>query len=332
MRDSGHLVEIACDESGSEGEKLIGGETDVFAHAGVRLDVETAADCIREIRRRIRSPALEYKANHLLREKHRPVLVWLLGASSPLYGHASLYLADKAFFVVGRIVDLLVEDELSAASAGLYRGEEARGLALTLHRDGLRAFGYERWQAFLEEFNTLMRAKNRQGETSVDAFFALVDVLRLDATGPVHEILGLLAKARPRVEASRVRVLDDPKTFSALNPLIPAVVRAVTHWGAGGGPVSVVHDEQLVLTPERVARIEEILDDPALARFTSGARLAALRFVDSRSDPRVQIADFLAGVARKIASDELAGRGDAELTALLRPYTDPFSLWDDERS
>ncbi|WP_233223630.1 hypothetical protein [Amycolatopsis sp. BJA-103] len=27
-------LEIACDESGSEGEKLIGGQTDVFAHAG----------------------------------------------------------------------------------------------------------------------------------------------------------------------------------------------------------------------------------------------------------------------------------------------------------
>jgi len=32
------LVQIACDESGYEGEKLIGGMTDVFAHASVRVD------------------------------------------------------------------------------------------------------------------------------------------------------------------------------------------------------------------------------------------------------------------------------------------------------
>ena len=31
------VVEVACDEPGSEGEKLIGATTDVFAHPGVRL-------------------------------------------------------------------------------------------------------------------------------------------------------------------------------------------------------------------------------------------------------------------------------------------------------
>ncbi|UOX92375.1 hypothetical protein MUY14_17780 [Amycolatopsis sp. FBCC-B4732] len=56
-------VEIACDESGSEGENLLGGETDVFAHAGVRLSPEAAAACVREIRARIGSPAEEYKAS-----------------------------------------------------------------------------------------------------------------------------------------------------------------------------------------------------------------------------------------------------------------------------
>ena len=35
------LLEVACDESGSEGEKLVRGSTDTFAHASV--DVTTAA-------------------------------------------------------------------------------------------------------------------------------------------------------------------------------------------------------------------------------------------------------------------------------------------------
>ncbi|WP_410574362.1 hypothetical protein [Amycolatopsis sp. cmx-4-61] len=42
-----------------------------------------------------------------------------------------------------------------------------------------------------------------------------------------------------------------------------------------------------------------------------------MRFVDSRSDARVQVADFLAGVARRIAYDDLNGRGDVRLTGLL---------------
>jgi hypothetical protein len=53
--------------------------------------------------------------------------------------------------------------------------------------------------------------------------------------------------------------------------------------------------------------------------------------VDSRTDPRVQVADLLAGVARKVAADELLGRSDPDLTALLRPYVDPASRWCQQR-
>jgi hypothetical protein len=86
----GRLLEIACDESGYEGDKLIGATTRLFAHASMHLDAEAAADCMQELRNRIRSPATEYKATHVLREKHRAVLGWLLGASGPLLGNASL--------------------------------------------------------------------------------------------------------------------------------------------------------------------------------------------------------------------------------------------------
>jgi hypothetical protein len=57
-----------------------------------------------------------------------------------------------------------------------------------------------------------------------------------------------------------------------------------------------------------------------------------VRLVDSRADHRVQVADFLAGAAWRIAADELRGRGDTELTALLRPYIDPYSIWADDVS
>jgi len=54
--------------------------------------------------------------------------------------------------------------------------------------------------------------------------------------------------------------------------------------------------------------------------------------VELLSDSRVQVADFLAGVARKLASDELSCRSDGELSTLLRPYLDPFSIWDPART
>ncbi|WP_381588015.1 DUF3800 domain-containing protein [Streptomyces sp. DSM 41987] len=333
---TGRLVEIACDESGSDGENLLGGNTDVFAHASVRLDVALAADSIQEIRNRIRSPAQEYKANHLLREKHRPVLTWLLGPSGPIHGHAHVHLTDKAFFVVGRVVDLLVGKATHAASAGLSQDEEAHSLAVALYREGPRSFGPELWREFLESSNHLMRTKNLWGtRTPVDSFFRTIDNLRRTAAGgSVDDILERLAAARSPADSFRARLLDDPTVIPALDPLIPSIVRTVAHWSDGNKPVSIVHDRNNTLTDERIAQLKEIFSrpHPADPGYGPRGRLTSVTLVSSRSDARIQLADFLAGVARKIASDELNQRGDAELTALLRPYVDESSFWGDGRS
>lgn len=254
-------LEIACDESGSEGEKLIGGQTDVFAHAGVRLSPEEAADCLAELRRRIRSPALEYKANHLLRTKHRRVLEWFLGPRGPVHGRAHVYLVDKK---------LLLANELRALAGPEVRPDDE----------------------LLAAFNDVLRTRNRR-DPATGSFFAMV--------GDTTELRAKVAEAR------------DAKP---LDPLVPAILRAVEYWSAGGERVFLVHDEQPSLKGERLARIES----------TPGS--AGVRFVDSRTDPRVQAADFLVGVARRIAEDELNGNGDRVLSGLLAPYVDAASIWD----
>ncbi|MBG0850644.1 DUF3800 domain-containing protein [Streptomyces spinoverrucosus] len=305
-------LEVGCDESGSDGENLTGGNTDVFAHASVRLPVTTAAAYVREIRDRIRSPAEEYKANHLLREKHRAVLEWLLAPAGPLHGHAHVHLTEKAFFVVDRAADLLLDD--SDAAVSLFRG-------------GRLAFGEERWRAFLAAANQLLRARNDGAPGApVEAFFRTVDLLRrADSTVDAVTVVDRLAGARTRAEAYRARFLDGPALIPVLNPLLPAIVGTAAHWSAGGRSVALVHDEQNMLTPDRIAWIERAARD-------AGIGFAGMRLVDSRRDARVQLADFLAGISRKIASDELNGRGDPVLTALLRPYVGTGSVWGDERS
>ncbi|MEE6263108.1 hypothetical protein [Plantactinospora sonchi] len=328
-------MDLACDESGSEGERLVGGVTDVFAHASVRLTSDAATECVQELRRRIRSPATEYKANHLLREKNRSTLVWLLGATGPILGRARVHLTDKEFFVVRKVADLLVDDGGYAASLGLCQGTEARAVAETLYREGRSGLPRARWQGFLTAFNYLLRPRNRQGVwLSVDDFQRVVDDLHGEPTGPLGAVLARLRPARPRIEALLTTLLDNPEAVPALNPIIPAIVSAVSHWGADGRPVSIVHDRQSALTGVHVRQLQEVLGgpDPTLVGPVPRGRLAALTFVESHLDPRVQVADFLAGTARKIAENALHGHGDPELVTLLRAYVDPYSIWADERS
>ena len=172
-------VEIACDESGSEGENLVGGETDVFAHAGVRMDPGAARGCVAEIRRRIGSPAAEYKANHLLRAKNRAVLEWLLDPAGPLHDRGHVHLTDKRLFAVCRAVGLLADgtDEMARA----------------LHRAGPAAFGADRWAFFLAAFTSVLRLNPRRGvTTSVDEFFALAGDLAA-VPGEAGRIMARLA-------------------------------------------------------------------------------------------------------------------------------------------
>lgn len=331
----GGPLQIACDESGYEGEKLIGTTTDVFAHGSVRLDIASASDCMQELRDRIRSPATEYKANHVLREKHRSVLRWLLGPSGPLQRGAHVFLIDKAYFVVGKVIDVLLAEVGAVGSVGPAQDAHVEGMAVALYRQGRDAFPGDHWEAFLASSNDLLRAKDRpDGRAPVDSFFQTLEVMRRAGTpGQANEILDLLWRARPRAEWFRARLLEDPTKVLHLDPLVPAIVGAVVHWGAGRQPIAIVHDRQNTLTAERIAQIKDAIADRSTAPDNAGgAGLTSLTLVDSMVDPRVQVADVLAGTVRKLASNELNGRADANLTELLRPYVDPCSIWGDERS
>lgn len=323
-------VEIVCDESGAEGERLVRANTDVFAHASIRLTIEEGADCLAELRERIRSPAIEYKALHLQRTKNRQALLWLLGRTGPLFGSAQVYLVDKEFYIVGHLVSVLYETiDAQALGFHLPLSEETRRMARILYQGGESAFGSEKWFTFLEAFNDLMRARRRTNVSdALDPFVAALETLALGHRGGrVGEIMEQLSERAPY--GCLIFRREPPyglEPLVTLDPLLPAIVRAVEYWGTGSTGVSVIHDKHVSLTTERVARLQRVC-----AAFAPG-KLTSLRKVDSRSDTRIQLADILAGVARAAASDELNSRGDVELTALMQPYVDPFSVWGDDRS
>lgn len=308
-------VEVACDESGSEGERLIGGNTDVFAHAGVRLTPAEADAWLTEVRRRVPTPATEFFAGHILREKHLGALRWALGPDGPFHGRGHVFLVDKSFLVVTSLLDFLHAETSAQGRAG----ERAR----TLYRQGARAFGAPRWEMFLASANDLLRTANGRVVRPLAAPFPqAVDALLAEPTSrtgpagcPARAIVAELARAAPRLDATRRARLGTGEV-PILDPMIPALVAAVAYWSPNG-PVSIVHDRHTGLTPERLAVI----------RDRTGGSLARLTFAVSGEDARIQLADVLAGVARKLASDELNGHADPDLTTLISPYLDNTSIW-----
>jgi hypothetical protein len=323
------VVEIACDESGFSGSNLLHPATPVITHASVDLRVDEAVDLIEALRSGFRFALTEFKSGQFLRGAAAgEALEWFLAALS---GRAHVQLVDKEFFLVTRIVDLFLAEPSYAAGTRLT--EDHRPAALTLYR-ARRSAGRD-WSVFLEAFVALVRIKRRYqpDRRVVERFFQARDALARDELGAQAEAV-LDGLSRTRVWAVLTRLTSEDRSIPPpLEPMLPALAETVLFWSGGQRRVLVIHDEQSALTAGRLRRLQQMLADGA-GPLAAGADqagaspvrvspLAGLVTVDSRDDPRVQVADLLAGVARR-----LPGTGD---DGPLRPFLSPTSLRDPER-
>jgi len=323
---AGAVVEIACDESGFSGTNLLDPAIPVITHGSVDLCVGEAVELIAALRSG-RWSLNEFKSGQFLRgPKAGEALEEFLAALS---GRAHVHLVDKEYFLVTRIVDLFLAEPSYAAGTRLT--QDHRPAALTLYR--ARRSGGRDWGVFLAAFVELVRTKRRHqpDRSVVERFFQARDALAGDGLGaPAEGVLDGLS--RPRVWDVLTRLTnDDPSIPPPLEPMLPALAETVLFWSDGQRQVLVIHDEQSALTPGRLRRLQRVLADGAgpVGAGEAGASparvspLAGLVAVDSRDDPRVQVADLLAGVARR-----LPRTGD---DGLLQPFLSPTSLRDPER-
>lgn len=304
---AGSVVEIACDESGFSGSNLLDPATPVITHASVDLHTGEAAELITALRSGLRRSLNEFKSGQFLRSpKAVEALERFLAA---LRGRAHVHLIDKEFFLVTRIVDLFLAEPSYAAGTRL--AQDHRPAALALYRAG-RCAGTD-WDVFLAAFVDLVRTKRRPrpDRQVLERFFRALDVLDPDG--------GLDGLSPTRVWDVLTRLSDnDPAIPPPLEPLLPALAETVLYWSRGHRRVLVIHDEQSALTAGRLRRLQQVLADGA-----GVSPLAGLVTVDSRDDPRVQVADLVAGVARRWPGDVDDGP--------LQPFRSPTSLRDPER-
>ncbi|MFI6784913.1 hypothetical protein [Micromonospora sp. NPDC050276] len=298
----GAAVEIACDESGFSGTNLLHSSAPVITHASVDLVVDEAVTLITALRSGFRFAPHELKSGRFLRGSGATeALEWFLAA---LAGRAHVHLIDKEFFLVTRIVDFLLTEPSYAAGTRL--AGEHRPAARALHEAGRSAGGD--WDAFLAAFVDLVRMKRRLPvDQTVRRFFQARDALRQRRLGgAANAVLDGLDPSHVRAVVARLDS-DDRSVPPPLEPLLPALAETVLAWSGGQRQVLVTHDEQSALTADRLTRLQRVLGDASAADANrTGALprgvspLAGLVVVDSRDDPRVQVADLLAGVARRM--------------------------------
>jgi hypothetical protein len=311
---AGAVVEIACDESGFSGTNLLDPATPVITHGSVDLRAGEAAALIATLRSGFSFSPSELKSGRLLRgPRVGEAVEWFLAALS---GRAHVHAVDKEYFLVTRIVDLLLAEPSYAAGTRLT--QQYRPAALALYRAG-RSAGAD-WDAFLAAFVELVRIKRRHrpDPDSSERFFQARDALVRRGLGAQAD--GVLeGLSRTRVHGVLTRLSEEDRSIPPpLEPMLPALAETVLFWSGGQRQVLVVHDEQSALTAGRLSRLQQVL-----AADAGVSPLLGLVMVDSRDDPRVQVADLLAGLARRVPGILDGGA--------LRPFLSPTSLRDPER-
>jgi Protein of unknown function (DUF3800) len=324
---AGAVVEIACDESGFSGTNLLYPASPVIVHASVDLRAGEAAELIAALRSGFRFSPHEFKSAQFLRSPAAgEALEWFLAA---LRGRAHVHLVDKEYFLVTRMVDLLLAEPSYAAGTCLT--QDQRPAALTLYR-AMHSAG-RNWRVFLGAFVELFRIKGRRwpDPLALKRFFQARDALLGDQLGvQAEDVIAGLTHARVQAVLTRL-FADDPSIPPPLEPMLPALAETVLFWsGDDRRQVLVTHDEQSALTADRLRRLQQVLADgagssPAGADETGPAPtgispLAGLLMVDSRDDPRVQAADLLAGMTRRLP--QIVDDGP------LQPFVSPTSLRD----
>lgn len=304
------VVEIACDESGFVGGSLFGGAR-VFTHASVRVGLDEAEALVAEVRRRTGAHGHELKASQLNRPWGRRVAGWLCGPDGPLAGRTVVHVTDTRLFGLGRLAQVVTLEVPPQGWWGADADAEAWALAQRLY-DALAAAPDQAAEAFLAGARDLLWLNRRAQPRTVPSTWPEVagrvagaDTMADPQADPLADPLAepLDDQVAGPVALRRLeRYLAAPPDAPLTEPLLPALAWTIEHWSEHGDP-AVVHDEQSVLTPGRVAAIGE-----ALTVTHPERKLAGFARVDSRDDPRVQVADLVAGVVRRVVEEHLEGK------------------------
>ena len=322
---------IACDESGNDGENNLGGNSSVFVHASVSIPVDVAQGLMDEVRMKTCSRAAELKSRTLLQARNRSVAEWLL-QHPELADRASLVFVHKEFFTVAKLFDSTAEEVAHSLGVDLYANGGALSAATILYFTAPGAFGPP-WHSLLRAFEAFLRApdagtaRHRLGRLTGE-----FRELLAGSDSPIRQLLEPVFIGIEHLEELSELQLGNgiAERLRTADPLLAGVGATVSEWGTRSGrPIAVVHDEAKELTAARIQWLKDYLRHPEMVVESNaglGVEVTDFILVDSKTDPRVQVADLLAGLGRVVAERSAVGE-EHSLLSSVGSFQSGLSIW-----
>lgn len=316
---------IAFDEAGNTGQDLLQCEQPVFALASVCLEVDVAAQLAA-----FRGNELHFKSAR--RSEHgRRAILRVLSDPSLSQETVRAVVAHKPFTLVAKMVDLLVEPIAAANGHDLYAMGEHVARSNLLFATLPMTLGVEQARLLYEGFAQMCRQPTLRRRA---AFIELLRTLAAGTDTQTAEHLKLFALGAARGEFGDGDVPD-------LDPAPPCLMALAHSWAADGEPFEILHDDRRELRrwAPHLAAFWPASSTPQTFVLYDGRTVTYplpvtdLRVAPSHSDPRLQLADVVAGGLQFVLSSKLGSSPDPVFAArlaetpLLTWVTDDGYIW-----
>ena len=305
-------VRIWFDESGFTGEDLVNPNQPYFALASTIIADDEAGDLLRECFPELGGDEAKFTA---LWRKHRnrPGLLKFAEMLPRIGDRTFVYVVDKRFSLLVKLVDYLVEPQAYAAGLDFYSDAYGRRFVNTLHADLLKLGPPGLLNETTEMWNSFARAPS---EATMIGLKAFLNEKATNLKPPLSSFYGLAARGSDMFLAPGERYED----FTDSNELqVTTMLSSVTHWRSiTPADLSIVHDESSSFFKQRGMWNALIRDDAPALEVMAASGMAAifpLRIVETLSkrserSRAIQLCDVFAGMVARLMP-LLQGKKDA---------------------
>lgn len=309
---------IYCDESGFTGYNLLDAAQPIFVVASAAIEEQRAAEILAEAFPGYQGP--EFKFKNIWNGKHRAGLLRFVADLAAFEDLAFIYMIDKPFAVLTKIVDFLIEPYITDAGYDFYDEGFCWKYTNYIHF-GLTTFAPpELLGALLTNYQRFSR------NPSEESLAALASQLKMMATSAEEQLRIFFEQME--LGARLFTKYHNLATFRETNELqSTTMIAIVSHWRQRySEDFAVVHDASSNflrgrevwerITNNNVPRQRHRLGDGSYVEFP--LRIVSTRSVNSIESRAVQFCDILAGVGARYFDPRTAGSDREFMDSLVK--------------
>ncbi|AFZ43007.1 hypothetical protein PCC7418_0791 [Halothece sp. PCC 7418] len=302
---------IAFDESGNTGANLVDFQQPIFTLASVNYSKSEANSIINSIfsGNHVSDPkfADDIKGNKS-RENN---LVRFLSSSQANHEKIKVSIYHKKYLAIGKIIDILLEKCAHQDDIDIYKYGYNIALSNLCYFCFPAFYGESAFKQLLHNFVAMIRY---QTVSSIEAFYSIVEtMLNLGDNQEVEYFQGLLSIILKSYDYIEEILLGNDHL--SLDPAIPSFYLHCVRWGEElNRPFNLIHDDSKPISATQ--DILEMMMEPDTQTTLIGydtrsymfpLKARKIKFENSKVDPRIQLADIMAGCISFWASNYIEG-------------------------